>query len=499
MNRWIARVFGVLLAAAMCTAAVGGPLKGPLTAFEPFIGTWEVEGKWASGVPLWARTRYEPVLDGNFLAARTVVIEQNGTLYERYRSMIAHDPARGVFPIHSFTFTGDHRVLDYRADGEGRFVIEWTMGDSELKELAAFHGADRMEWKVWSRKTGETEWELQLDAEWKKIDDAAPVFAPRLPLADALSPLRPMLGAWEVNTKWPDGVALWSLHRVEASPGGNFLASTTLARDGDAEPYERYRGFLFKDRDGAGFSEIVFTHTGSVITAPGTMTTGPAPVYRSIVPPGSDIPLEVEKRMEFTSDDAFHWTVRGRRPDTEAWTPLGEGTWRRVSRAEGAPTMPIDTSLFVSSGAEVRSFVREIAIDAPPAEVFRAWATREGWEAAYAKGSPSTVGNIELAIGGRYEWLFNGVLGSNGCQVLSYVPDRMISFTWNSPPTQPVTRQKRTWVVVDLTPDGEGTKVRLTHLGFGEGPEWDETFNYFGNAWNFVLNRMKTVLEAEGQ
>jgi len=38
-------------------------------------------------------------------------------------------------------------------------------------------------------------------------------------------------------------------------------------------------------------------------------------------------------------------------------------------------------------------------------------------------------------------------------------------------------------------PEGEGrTRLRFTHLGWGEGPAWDEAFAYFDRAWGgFVL------------
>ncbi len=157
---------------------------------------------------------------------------------------------------------------------------------------------------------------------------------------------------------------------------------------------------------------------------------------------------------------------------------------------------PIDAELFVSGGKDLRSFEKQVVIDAPLSGVFDAWATADGWLGVYAPDRPETRANIELAIGGRYEWLFDGVLGSNGCQVLSYIPDRMLSFSWNSPPTQAQTRTKRTWVVVEFEAVGDAqTRVRLTHLGFGQGEAWDETYAYFDNAWSFVLDRMKTALE----
>lgn len=105
--------------------------------------------------------------------------------------------------------------------------------------------------------------------------------------------------------------------------------------------------------------------------------------------------------------------------------------------------------------------------------------------------------NIDLAIGGRYEWLWDEEMGSNGCQVLSYVPNRMLRFSWNAPPTQPESRAKHTWVVVlfDALEDGT-TRVRQTHIGFGKTAHWDETMEYFSKAWSHVLEQFRKGLEA---
>ncbi len=155
-------------------------------------------------------------------------------------------------------------------------------------------------------------------------------------------------------------------------------------------------------------------------------------------------------------------------------------------------TQPIDNQLFEAAGDSVRSFTKEIVIDAPAGKVYDAWATAEGWGRVYG---PPSASHIDLAIGGRYEWLFDGKIGSNGCQVLSYIPGRMISFSWSSPPTQPETRARRTWVVVEAEPLSDNrTSLRLTHLGFGQGPQWDETYAYFDSAWGRVLEMMRNSL-----
>ena len=158
----------------------------------------------------------------------------------------------------------------------------------------------------------------------------------------------------------------------------------------------------------------------------------------------------------------------------------------------------IHPSLFVSSGAELRTLEKQRQIGAPQAAVFRAWSDASGCKAAFGPRNDQLRAHIDLAIGGRYEWLFDGVTGSNGCQVLSYIPGRMISFSWNAPPEIPDVRGRHTWVVVELSPVSTGadapTIVRLTHLGFGQGTEWDATLEYFDKAWDLVLDRFAANL-----
>jgi len=157
----------------------------------------------------------------------------------------------------------------------------------------------------------------------------------------------------------------------------------------------------------------------------------------------------------------------------------------------------IDTGMFVGSGQSVRRFVSEATILAPVGEVYAAWSDPAALVQAYNARQPQIKANIELEIGGRYEWLWDGQVGSNGCQILSYIPGRMISFSWNAPPDQPESRAKHTWVVVEFeAADPDSTHVRLTHLGFGNAPHWDETFEYFTKAWQHVLGQFKKYLEA---
>jgi len=158
---------------------------------------------------------------------------------------------------------------------------------------------------------------------------------------------------------------------------------------------------------------------------------------------------------------------------------------------------PIDPELFDARGADLRSFTKEAVIQAPVETVWAAWTDGRAFTEIYGRDNDALVANIDLAIGGRYEWLFDGEIGSNGCQILSYVPNRMLSFSWNAPPQQPESRAKHTWVVVELDPvEGGATRVTLTHLGFGDAPHWDESFEYFSKAWPHVLEQFRTQLES---
>ena len=68
----------------------------------------------------------------------------------------------------------------------------------------------------------------------------------------------------------------------------------------------------------------------------------------------------------------------------------------------------------------------------------------------------------------------------------------MLSFTWNSPPHLPEVRNQRTAVTLRFSALGENrTEVRLTHSGWGDGGQWDQSFAYFDTAWGKVLANLE--------
>lgn len=141
---------------------------------------------------------------------------------------------------------------------------------------------------------------------------------------------------------------------------------------------------------------------------------------------------------------------------------------------------------------------KEIVVPASVSDVWTAWTTDEGVRTFFAPDS-----EIGLRIGGPYELYFDsnapsGRKGSENCTILSFLPERMLSFSWNAPPEFPTVRELHgsngTWVVIMLSPlerNGKNfTLVEMTELGWGEGGEWEKSYDYFVEAWQTVLDRL---------
>lgn len=149
--------------------------------------------------------------------------------------------------------------------------------------------------------------------------------------------------------------------------------------------------------------------------------------------------------------------------------------------------------------------VVEETIGASIDEVWLAWTTSEGMSRALE--TPCT---ITLAPAGPFEILFvpdapEGLRGSEGCKVLSWVDRSMLSFTWNAPPSFPGVRggNRHTFVVVHLTPvDPVTTRVRLEHGGWPSeadagalAEEWRGVHTYFTKAWPMFVGAMAKHLD----
>ncbi len=146
-----------------------------------------------------------------------------------------------------------------------------------------------------------------------------------------------------------------------------------------------------------------------------------------------------------------------------------------------------------SKSGDIRRVIqREIIFSGSLKDVWNVWTTTEGATTFFAPQA-----KIELSIGGAYELYFDvdkpyGMKGSEGCKVLSYVPYQMLSFSWNAPIHLANVRKERTWVVIMFEKQGEkATRLKLTHLGWKSGQEWEQAYQYFVKAWDDVLFKLE--------
>jgi uncharacterized protein YndB with AHSA1/START domain len=140
---------------------------------------------------------------------------------------------------------------------------------------------------------------------------------------------------------------------------------------------------------------------------------------------------------------------------------------------------------------------KTITVNASIEDVWRAWTTVSGVKQFFAPNA-----RLRIEPNGPYEILFDpeaapGSQGGEGCKVLSFIPDRMLSFTWGAPPKFPHAReQKAQWVVLLFQSQGKNkTNVKLIELGWKEGREGDEVYRYFDRAWDLVLRRLAYSFE----
>jgi uncharacterized protein YndB with AHSA1/START domain len=132
-------------------------------------------------------------------------------------------------------------------------------------------------------------------------------------------------------------------------------------------------------------------------------------------------------------------------------------------------------------------------IDAPVADVWKAWTTPEGIESFFARKAAKVVPEP----GGAFELWFGvdnpeGQRGSEGCLVHSVVPMQQLVFEWNAPPTIPTIRKLRTLVYLDFAPvEGNKTSLTLRNFGYGQGEEWAKAKAYFEKAWSSVMANLE--------
>lgn len=143
-----------------------------------------------------------------------------------------------------------------------------------------------------------------------------------------------------------------------------------------------------------------------------------------------------------------------------------------------APTIA-DSSFVEADGA--RTIQLSMWLPAAPAQVYRAVATVDGWKSWAA---PRAFGAVKLH--GELETSYDAAAKAGDPanikqEFLAVVPDRLVVFrTIQTPPGFPHAELfKQTVTSFHLAPESGGTRLVLTHQGFGAGPGFDQLHGFF--------------------
>lgn len=150
-------------------------------------------------------------------------------------------------------------------------------------------------------------------------------------------------------------------------------------------------------------------------------------------------------------------------------------------------------SVFASMAhAQERAITETITVKAGVDDVWKMWTTSEGIKSFFAPDA-----KVELRVDGPFQIYMDpmaepGMKGADDMRILAFQEKKMLTFTWNAPPSLPEARKQRTVVIVRFISRGDSlTDVTLHHVGWGEGGEWDKAHIYFTKAWPNVLKNLK--------
>ena len=151
-----------------------------------------------------------------------------------------------------------------------------------------------------------------------------------------------------------------------------------------------------------------------------------------------------------------------------------------------------DTSFVEHSGDRVLQL--STVVDAPGTTVWEVFTTADGWKQLGVQ-----MAAVDFRLGGVIETNYRpeakpGDPGNIKNQIVAYVPERLLVIrNVQAPPGfQNAEEFSKTVTVIEFEPAGVGkTRVRLSGVGFGKGPAYDDLYAKFraGNA--FTLDRLR--------
>jgi uncharacterized protein YndB with AHSA1/START domain len=127
---------------------------------------------------------------------------------------------------------------------------------------------------------------------------------------------------------------------------------------------------------------------------------------------------------------------------------------------------------------------KSMFISASPERVFQAFTTKEDLEKWFVREA-----TVKLPPDGwlRLDW-GNGDIGEG--QISVYEPHSRFTFEWDEGGDRGASV-----IHIELTPEGDGTRLELAHSGHGDGDDWDRIFADNTEGWNTELIHLQRWVE----
>jgi uncharacterized protein YndB with AHSA1/START domain len=172
--------------------------------------------------------------------------------------------------------------------------------------------------------------------------------------------------------------------------------------------------------------------------------------------------------------------------DTHCYRPLAAG---EASDSAGEAVRMEE----VSNPDGTRTLRHTLVVPAPPAEVYAAFSTPEGWRAWAVPNAWTVPGDADLLETSYTLGAAPGDPRHIRQRFLLRVPNRLVEWrTVQTPPGFPHAAEfQRVTTRVELEPAGSGTRVRLSGIGYPAGAAGDTLLAFFREGNRTTLEQLR--------
>lgn len=220
----------------------------------------------------------------------------------------------------------------------------------------------------------------------------------------------------------------------------------------------------------------------------------PGPISLILDASDADVPATIAVPSEDVDADHARLTQRGA---VSLGQPSDMPYGVRASYLKGPGGLKIEIEGPLKNSGKERSkpggYSLSIEIEAPVAEVWKAWTGREVLERWLAPKA-----NVAFREGGAWEFFWSDDPAKDstlGCKILKIEPERFLRFEWQGktefldmflPP-----RGRRTAIEVRFEKTATGTRVNLTQAETRDDAKWPAYEAWMSKAWEMALQGLK--------